>query len=227
MIKINDLDMRYDDRYILKDINLQLETERCYIIIGESGVGKSTFLNVLCGLLKPTRGKVIIEGQDTYALNHKCRNKFRKCNISYITQDINVINSITVLENVCLPAYVLNGEVTKEVVSVALKYMKMLGIEQYANVQPCFLSGGEVRRVEIARALTSNRPYVIADEPTSSLDKENTERVIDALHFYMKKGGTVVVSTHDHSFLKMADKTFCIEATEIKEIKNEVILLGR
>lgn len=126
-------------------------------------------------MLKPTGGGIIIEGKDVYTLNNKCRNEFRKLNISYIMQDASVINSITVLENICLPTYVIKGTVTREVVVAALKYMKVLGIEQYANVRPCFLSGGEVRRVEIARALTTNLPYMIVDEPTSSLDRENTE----------------------------------------------------
>ena len=159
----------------------------------------------------------MIENESIYLLSNKKRNDFRKLNISYITQDVNVINSMTVLENICMPTYVIKKHVDEKTVDNAIRYMKMLGIEEYAETKPLFLSGGEVRRVEIARALTTNTPYIIADEPTSSLDKDNTEIVINALRHYKENGGTVIVSTHDYTFLKEADKVFSIKDTFVRE----------
>jgi ABC-type lipoprotein export system ATPase subunit len=165
------------------------------LLLGQSGSGKTTLLHLLCGMLQPTTGEIEINGQILQHLNERELDQFRGRNFGIVFQKSHFIQSLTVLENLAIPAF-LAGE--KFEAAAGLAMLEQLGIGHKAHERPRNLSIGEQQRVGIARALIHRPAIVLADEPTSALDDESTEAVISLLEAQASEAGaTLVIVTHD------------------------------
>ncbi len=195
-------------------VDFTIEEGEFVVILGQSGAGKSTVLNMLGGMDTPTSGTVTVDGAEVSAMNDKRLSDYRAEKIGFIFQFYNLIPSLTAYENVAL---------TKSIVRDALDPMDMLkrvGLENHAKKFPSQMSGGEQQRVSIARALAKNPKIILGDEPTGALDSETGVRVLELLiemsHNY---GNTVIVVTHNADIAKCADKVIRMKNGKIREIK--------
>ena len=182
-------------------------------IIGRSGSGKSTLLNMSAGLIKPTQGTVFFDGKDIHQLNDKEISLFRNEKIGYVPQGQSLLANFTVLENVCLPWFLFKretapGEPLPE--ERAFVLLEKTGISHLAASYPKELSGGEMRRVAIARSLINNPKLLIADEPTSDLDEETTTEIMRLLSAIAKEGTAVLIVTHELDTLSYGNKTYAM-----------------
>ena len=189
--------------------SLQIERGKFTAIVGRSGSGKSTLLHMIGGLDRPDSGKVLIDGEDIFALKEDKLAQFRRRKIGFIFQDFNLIPSLNVWENIVLPLGLDNRKPDAVAVEGILEKIALL---DKRNAMPNTLSGGQKQRTAIARALASNPAIILADEPTGNLDSQ-TELEVIAL---MKKcvadfGQTLVMITHDETIAQMADTVVLIE----------------
>lgn len=192
--------------WAVQETDLTLEAGKVTVLSGPSGSGKSTLLNLLSGILKPTGGKVWMDDVDLYAMNDAALSKFRNAHIGVIPQGQTALHSLTVLENVLLPTemYHLRRDADK-IREEAMELLRLTGIADLANVMPSELSGGEMRRMAVARALINQPDVILADEPTADLDDENTAIVLGLLRHAAQTGKTVFVVTHDRNVTDIAD----------------------
>ncbi|MBR6383730.1 MAG: ABC transporter ATP-binding protein [Lachnospiraceae bacterium] len=206
MIKVNNVSKKYTlknrEIFALKETSFSIEDNKLTVIYGKSGSGKTTLLNIMAGLLPPSNGSVSLDGVDPYLLGDKELSLFRNKNIGYIPQGTSSVSSLTVLENVMLPAIIYEPNDIKE---KAVSLLKDLGLENLMDSYPAELSGGELRRVSIARAIINSPKMIFADEPTNDLDKENTEFVLKLLKEKSREGMSVVIVSHDEAAMKYAD----------------------
>ena len=192
--------------YALNNVNFTVSNGQFISIVGCSGSGKSTLLSIIAGLLSPSGGDVIIDGQSVCGLSDSEISGIRSTKIGYIPQGQSLLPNLTVLDNVCLP-----HSFTKQNDSVkdrAINLLKQLGIEELADSYPGSLSGGERRRAVIARALINEPQFLLADEPTSDLDSENTEEVIRIFKSIAAKGTAVLMVTHDLPAANSSDSVY-------------------
>ena len=184
-------------------------------IMGRSGSGKSTLLNVCAGLLEPTTGKVFLDDTDLYALEDKERSRLRNQAIGVIPQGQTGLRSLTVLENVLLPCemYGITGQE-----EYAMELLERVGIADLAGTYPSELSGGEMRRLSIARALIRNPGVLLADEPTGDLDDENTHVVLGMLRRFADEGTAVLLVTHESDAEEYADEVYRMEKGILKPV---------
>ena len=195
--------------YAVKKTDFILEARKVTEIIGRSGSGKTTFSNMLCGLLEPTEGKVLIDGVDFYSLSDDERSLFRNQNMGIIPQGQTGLQSLTVLENILLPSVMYPGKEDRK--EKAVRMMEELQIGSLAEVYSNELSGGELRRMSIIRALINDPKVIIADEPTGDLDDETTEKVLRLLKEKAEQGAAVLLVTHDKEALKYVDEVYRME----------------
>ena len=179
------------------------------VLMGRSGGGKSTLLNMLAGLLAPNEGCVQLNGQDLYALSDDELSRLRNEYIGVVPQGQTPLHSLTVVQNVTLPYLMYRADDGVE--ARAFELLESLGIRHLADSHPSELSGGEMRRMAIARALVCNPAVVLADEPTSDLDDENTRIVLQKLRDVADAGAAVLVATHDQAAMPFADRTLRID----------------
>lgn len=191
-------------------VDLSLEAGEFCVLMGRSGSGKSTLLNMLGGLLAPTSGTVELEGRDLYSLPDDELSRLRNARIGVVPQGQTPLHSLTVVQNVCLPSLMYRPDDGVE--ARAMEMLERLGIRPLADSYPNELSGGELRRMAIARALVGNPAVVLADEPTSDLDDENTQVVLRALREAADAGAAVLVATHDAAALPFATRTLRMDA---------------
>lgn len=197
------------------DIDLKLNKEEITLILGPSGSGKTTLLTMLGGLLKPTSGSVLIEGNNISRLKENQLYRFRREYIGFIFQSFNLFSSLSAVENVMVPLLVENISPTDANVK-AKKLLRRMNLDKRLNSKPKDLSGGEKQRVAIARALITNPPIVLADEPTANLDSENGEEVMKILKdIALQQGKTVVIVSHDQRILDLAQRKIYIENGKI------------
>ena len=193
----------------VKPTDLSLQAGSLTVLMGRSGSGKTTLLNMLSGLLIPTSGKITADGRDLYAMTDKELSRFRNKHIGVIPQGQTAIHSLSVRENILLP-FALYGETPDE--KRADELMERLGITELAGAKPAELSGGELRRAAIARAVIRKPELIFADEPTGDLDDENTAEVFTFLEEYAREGGTVLVVTHENDAKRYADRVMTMSA---------------
>lgn len=178
-------------------------------ITGRSGSGKTTFTNMLAGLLTPTGGRVLLGGEDLYKMDDDERSLLRNKSIGMIPQGQTGLQSLTVLENVLAPAAMYgSAEGSRE---KAMELLEMTGIADLADVYSNELSGGELRRLSIARALINDPEIIIADEPTGDLDDETSEMVMRLFRKCADEGASVLMVTHEKAALDYADSVWRME----------------
>jgi len=221
MLRAENLSMRFMRKtgqanyfFAVKSVSLELLPGEVTLLAGRSGSGKTTLLHMLAGLLTPTEGKVWLDDVDLYSLPDSALSHLRSEKIVVIPQGRSAIDTLTVLENVLLPAQ-LNGQ--KGNVENALRWLDALGISHLRDARPAELSGGELRRMAITRALVGNAQVILADEPTGDLDDENTTLVLDLLRDAAKKAGrAVLLVSHDGEAARIADSLYRMDGGAIK-----------
>ena len=186
-------------------------------VTGRSGSGKSTLLHILGGLMKPVTGCVLLDETDIYALGEAERDALRRCHIGIAPQRLMSLAALTVRENILLPALLTGQEETAAVRADVL--MERLGIRKLASVTPSELSGGELRRVTIARALVMQPGILLADEPTGDLDEENTRSVLRLLRETADAGTAVLLVTHEREAAAYADAAYTMTVGKLEQVK--------
>ncbi len=203
MISINNVSKIYSsgesETKALDDINININDGEFISILGMSGSGKTTLLNLIGGLDNPTSGKITIDDVSFSEMNDKEASAFRNKNIGYIFQLFYLEPSFTVYENVSIPL-IINGKKKKDYDVRIHELLKKVALDEKANKRVSNLSGGEKQRVCIARALANDPKYILADEPTGSLDSQNGEIVLEYLKYLNSLGKTIVFITHNEEF---------------------------
>lgn len=202
MIKLDHITKEFavgtDTIQILKEVTLNIGDQEYISILGPSGSGKSTLMYILGMLDTPSSGKYIIDGKDTSQLTDDEISKLRNSFIGFVFQQFNLINKLSVLENIMLPSIYYDGELPYNVKDKAWELMKRFGIDHRAQSYPNKISGGEQQRVSIARALILNPQLILADEPTGNLDSKNGEIILDLIdQLHSKDKKTVIIVTHE------------------------------
>ena len=217
MIRVESLTKKYvrneKDFDSVHDVSLQINKGEFAAIIGHSGSGKTTLFNMIAGLVTPASGKIYIDGCELSGMNEKEKAVFRNRNMGYVLQGQSLLNNFTILDNICMPAYLSSEE--GEFKDRAFALLKQIGLEEFANEYPSNLSGGEIRRVSIIRAMINQPKVILADEPTSNLDPENSHKVMQMLQDISKSGTTVLLSTHELEYLSYVDTVFKMERGNI------------
>ena len=181
----------------MKDIDLDVKKGEFLTIMGPSGAGKTTLLNILSTVDKPTSGKVYYDNQDISKMNNKQLSKFRRDNIGFIFQDYNLLDSMSIEDNIALPLVIANEKQVK-IKAEVLRLAKFFGIEAHLKKYPYELSGGQKQRVAAARALITSPKIIFADEPTGALDSKSSSELLNCLKDMNEKFNvTVIMVTHD------------------------------
>lgn len=200
--------------FAVKDASIELIPGEVAVLMGRSGSGKTTLMHMLAGLLTPTEGTVRLGGEDIYAMSDGALSRLRNERLGVIPQGRSAIDSLSVLENVLLPGR-LYGKPSRE--DEARRRMAALGIEGLADARPAELSGGELRRMAIARALTQGPEVLLADEPTGDLDDENTARALGVLRDAARAGGcAVLIISHDSEAMAVADRAYRMDGGRLE-----------
>lgn len=195
-------------------VSFTIDKGEFVVILGQSGAGKSTVLNMLGGMDVPTEGKVIVEGQEISSFNDKKLSKYRADTIGFIFQFYNLIPGLTALENVALVKDIKKNALDPE------EMLEKVGLSDQKRKLPTQMSGGQQQRVSIARALAKDPAIILGDEPTGALDSETGKVVIDLLQkLSTENGHTVILVTHNADIAKCANKIIHMRNGKIKSIK--------
>lgn len=204
--------------YALQETDLTLADGTLTVITGRSGGGKTTLLNILGGLLQPSAGSVSVDNVDLYTMDDKALSRYRNEHIAVIPQGSGAVYTLTVRENILLPT-LMYGKRRREMEEKAADLAQQLAITELMDAMPAELSGGELRRMAIARALMNDPELILADEPTGDLDDENTGVVLRKLRECADRGAAVLVISHDAEAPAYADKVYRIDAGRLSERK--------
>ena len=206
MIEATDIRKSYGSLLVLKGIDFQAKEAEVVSIVGASGAGKSSLLQILGTLSRPDSGRVLIDGTDLFSLGSNALADFRNRKIGFVFQFHHLLPEFTAQENVAIPALIAKESLYKANARAA-ELLKSLGLGDRLSHKPSELSGGEQQRVAIARALMNNPSVILADEPSGNLDTE-TKKEIHNLFFDLRKryGQTIVIVTHDRDLASMSDR---------------------
>lgn len=200
MISVKNLKKTYflggEEVHALDDVSLSIKEHEFVAIIGQSGSGKSTFMNMLGCLDRPDSGEITLDGTDILKCKEKELSVIRNKKIGFIFQQFHLLPKLSALENVELPL-IYQGMPTKKRREKAVKALKAVGLEKRMNHKPNQLSGGQQQRVAIARALVGEPSLILADEPTGNLDSRSGKEIMMLLHNLYEEGNTIVLITHD------------------------------
>ncbi|MCG0843323.1 ABC transporter, ATP-binding and permease protein [Lactiplantibacillus plantarum] len=212
--------LNHQENVILKGINLNFGRGEFISILGESGGGKSTLMNIIGGLDHHYDGDVLLDGQSLRSMNVRQMDRYRRETIGFIFQNFNLVSYLTVLDNVMLSLKMTKTSHAQQV-QQAQDLLKRVGLEQQTHQYPNELSGGQKQRVAIARALASDPDIIIADEPTGALDSENTQEVMDILYSIAAEGKLVITVTHSQ---EVADYGTRIVHLDDGQIHDELVI---
>lgn len=196
-------------------LDIGLEERQLTLVSGHSGSGKSTLANMLAGILTPTAGHVRLDGTDLYSLRDEELSRLRNERIGLVPQGHTALRALTVLDNVLLPS-ILYAK-AEAPVDRARELLSAVGLDDLADAAPTELSGGELRRMAIARALLMDPAIVIADEPTAGLDSTNATAVLTLLRDAADRGAAVLVVSHEDEAQRFADRSYVMEDGHLRE----------
>jgi putative ABC transport system ATP-binding protein len=203
----------------LDDISLSIQKGEIICLIGASGSGKSTFLNLVAGLEKPSRGEIYIGGVPIHKLNEEKVTLFRQKNIGFIFQSFHLLAMLTALENVSLPL-IFRGEDRKKRDKLAKDMLEAVGLVGFEKRTPSRMSGGQQQRVGIARALVGHPKIIFADEPTGNLDSATSKEVMSLIVKMVRENNqTLLIVTHDPAIAAYADRVVTIMDGNILNIE--------
>ena len=213
-----------EDIHVLKNINLDVPRGQIVSIIGPSGVGKSTLLNILGTLDNPTSGSLIIDDQEIDGLNEKELSSLRNIKIGFVFQFHHLLPEFTAQENVVMPAWIA-GKDRDEALESGAQLLKEVGLAHRMHHKPERLSGGEQQRVAIAVALAHNPPLLLADEPTGELDSQSASSILDVFRTLNETYGvTIVIVTHDMSVTNKVQRVVTIRdgRTSLESVRETI-----
>ena len=221
MISVKNLKKTYllggEEVHALDDVSLSIKEHEFVAIIGQSGSGKSTFMNMLGCLDRPDSGEITLDGTDILKCKEKELSVIRNKKIGFIFQQFHLLPKLSTLENVELPL-IYQGMPTKKRREKAVKALKAVGLEKRMNHKPNQLSGGQQQRVAIARALVGEPSLILADEPTGNLDSRSGKEIMMLLHNLYEEGNTIVLITHDNNVAMEAPRQ--VQISDGKIIKD-------
>ena len=226
MIKVSNLSKIFRTEEIettaLNGVSFEIKDGEFVAIMGPSGCGKSTLLNILGLLDNPTDGSYMFSNEEVAKLKEKDRTKFRKGNIGFIFQSFNLIDELSVYDNIELPLRYMDIPAAERKERVT-EMLKRMNISHRAKHFPQQLSGGQQQRVAIARACVANPKLLLADEPTGNLDSKNGKEVMQLLQELNKEGATIVMVTHSQRDASMAQRTIDLfDGKIVSDVKNEL-----
>ena len=204
---------------VLKGINLTIEEGEFISIVGKSGSGKSSLINMMTGIDEPSSGEIWINEVGLHEMNRRKISRWRGLHIGVVFQFFQLIPSLTVIENILLPMDFCKKYEKRERKHVARKLLKVVELSDCENKLPSQLSGGQQQRVAIARALANDPDLIVADEPTGSLDSQTANTIFNLFRKLVSDGKTVVMVTHDEELAYKADRVIPIKDGEIGEIQ--------
>lgn len=203
------------------DLSFSIERGELVFLAGPSGAGKSTVLNMIAAMDRPSKGKVLVNGQDIGQIKPIGLPLLRR-NLGLILQQVRLLDDRSVLANVMLPLIVA-GAPPKDAESRARAALERVGLISKALQHPLALSGGEQQRVVIARAIVNRPQIILADEPTANLDRAAATRVLDALTTFNDAGVTCIISTHDEPVINSARRVIYLEQGQLRPLKSEAV----
>ena len=216
-IEFKDVNKIYGEKeseiHALVNTSFQIEKSELVVILGPSGAGKTTALNILGGMDNATTGEVIIDGNNITHYNKKQLTRYRRNDIGFVFQFYNLIQNLTALENVELATEICKDHFDPK------EILKSVGLENRLNNFPSQLSGGEQQRVAIARAIAKNPKILLADEPTGALDYMTGKQILKLLkQIQQERGVTVIIITHNSAIAPMADKVIKFKNGQVEDI---------
>ena len=219
MIKAKNIRKAFAENVILNGLDLEIQKGELVAIVGASGAGKTSLLQILGTLDKPDSGELFINGKPVHQMNDKAISNFRNSDIGFVFQFHHLLPEFTALENVAMPG-LIKGKKNAEVKEKAMKLLKTLKVDQRATHKPSEMSGGEQQRVAVARALINSPSVVLADEPSGNLDSNNAND-LHQLFVDLKNdfNQTFIIVTHNRQLAKLADRV--IEIADGKIISND------
>jgi lipoprotein-releasing system ATP-binding protein len=201
---------------VLKGVDLEIQRGEIVVIMGPSGVGKSTLLHLIGGLDKPTSGKIIINNTNIFKLENNKLAHFRNSSIGFVFQFHHLLPEFTALENLMIPGMIGKSEI-EELKSKSITLLEKVGLLDRIDHKPSQLSGGEQQRVAVARALVNQPQLILADEPTGNLDKRNSESLYNLiLELNKTLNQTFIIVTHNEMMTRNANKVIELEDGKIK-----------
>jgi len=221
-ISLEALSKRYNDEAgvydALKNVDLQVKETEFVAIMGPSGSGKSTLMNIIGLLDRPTKGKYLLDGTDTNQLSDRKLANFRRDKIGFVFQNFNLLPRFNLMQNVELPLIYKRVGLKKRRAKV-MEVLASVGLRDKAKNRPNRLSGGQIQRAAIARALINNPSIVLADEPTGNLDTKTGKEIMELLKQLNKDGVTIIVVTHNPEVSEYADRTIIVKDGSIQKGK--------
>lgn len=198
----------------LCNVNFSVEQGEYVAIMGESGSGKTTLLNILAAIIKPTSGSIVLDGSEQSSIKESALAEYRRDNLGFVFQEFNLLDTLSVEENICLPL-VLAGVNYKKISPRLAPLAEALGISDLLRKYPYEISGGQKQRTSIARALITNPKLVLADEPTGALDSKSSDDILRIFSDINKSGQTVLMVTHSVKAASTANRILFIKDGEV------------
>lgn len=216
-LEVKNLCKSFDGDEVLKKIHFQIAAGEFVAVMGQSGCGKSTLLYCISGMDRPTSGEIRFDGQEMLTLSHKEREKLRLGRMGFIFQKANFLKNLSIADNIVFPAFQLGRQSREEIVKEAEGLMGRLGILAVADHDIRKVSGGQLQRAAICRAMINHPEILFGDEPTGALNSSATKEVMDILGQINRDGTTVLLVTHDAKVAARADRVIYLEDGKIKD----------
>lgn len=207
----------FDGNRVLNDIDFQIESGEFVAVMGQSGCGKSTLLYSISGMDRATDGKIFFDNRELSELSDKEIQKLRLERMGFVFQKANFIKNLSIADNIVFPAFQLGKKARKEIVSEAENLMKKMGIISVADHDIRKVSGGQLQRAAICRAMINYPDILFGDEPTGALNSSSTKEVMDILQQINSDGTTIMLVTHDAKVASRADRVIYLEDGKIKD----------
>ena len=224
IIELNNISKTFDNQKkitVLKNLSFKFKKGKIYSLSGPSGSGKSTLLNLLSLIDRPSSGNIKIDNQNTIHNTIEINDKIRSNNIGIVYQEKNLLPDFTAIENVCLASLAANNN-HKIAEQESLKIIQKVGLKDRTNHYPSELSGGELQRIAISRAIVNKPRIILADEPTGSLDHENANQIFNLLFKLKNKDRVIIFATHNRFFANKADYKISLSNGKIKTINGKI-----
>ena len=224
IIELNNISKTFDNKKkitVLKNLNFKFKKGKIYSLSGPSGSGKSTLLNLLSLIDRPSSGNIKIDNQNINNNEIEINDKIRSSNIGIVYQEKNLLPDFTAIENVCIASLAANNN-QKVAEQESLKIIQKVGLKDRTNHYPSELSGGEMQRIAISRAIVNKPRIILADEPTGSLDHENANQIFNLIFKLKNKDRVIIFATHNRFFANKADYKISLSNGKIKTINGKI-----